>query len=486
MTARKLLALALALAFSLFACSKNSPTAADIGVDQRSPDQQVADASVDALPPASGSFAIDGDFDDWKDIAAVADPAGDAKADSPDLTGVRIARRGTRLYLQLDLAEELNLFRGAATTLRIIVQVVGKKSLTIDTFARTLYLDGDPQQTTGWRVIDAHAAPAFASARYELSFDLATAGAAAGDELLVSFDGSDTLGPIRVPLDAPADPAPMARDIARQADTTFRIATYNTFNDGLDDSVRGPPMARVIKAVKADIYCLQEIRNGTSATIAAHFKAIDPHGDGADWNADHDGDSVGRAIVTRGTMLPLPAPATMAGYMARAVTLTGGQRVVVVNMHPKCCGYAGSWEDALRLTQMQGVTKMIADLRAGSLGSALDPFRDAPVVVVGDSNAVGSRRSIDELTNAGLTWWSVKQLVGPETGTWRNLQDEPGAFPPGTLDLVLHSAAPLLEQRNSFVLDTRELDAAALTSLGLMADDSEASDHLIVLADFKL
>jgi hypothetical protein len=52
------------------------------------------------------------------------------------------------------------------------------------------------------------------------------------------------------------------------------------------------------------------------------------------------------------------------------------------------------------------------------------------------------------------------------------------------LDLIVHS--PGLERGNGFVLDTAELDAKTLSELGLQATDSQASDHLLLVADFSV
>jgi len=106
------------------------------------------------------------------------------------------------------------------------------------------------------------------------------------------------------------------------------------------------------------------------------------------------------------------------------------------------------------------------------------------VVVVGDWNLVGSRTPLDVMldksSGPGLAHLLLRHLRGDDVFTW--YQDELDAFPPGMLDVLVHS--PDLTPRRSFVLDTAELGDATLAKLGLQPDDSQASDHLMLVADF--
>jgi len=53
------------------------------------------------------------------------------------------------------------------------------------------------------------------------------------------------------------------------------------------------------------------------------------------------------------------------------------------------------------------------------------------------------------------------------------------------LDVLVHGEGKL-KRRNGFILDTADLDAPRLGQLGLQANDSQASDHLWLVADFEL
>jgi hypothetical protein len=87
---------------------------------------------------------------------------------------------------------------------------------------------------------------------------------------------------------------------------------------------------------------------------------------------------------------------------------------------------------------------------------------------------------LDKSSGPGLSHLLLRHLRGDDVFTW--YKDELDAFPPGMLDVLAHS--PDLTPRRSFVLDTAELESATLNTLGLEPDDSQASDHLLLVADF--
>jgi len=107
------------------------------------------------------------------------------------------------------------------------------------------------------------------------------------------------------------------------------------------------------------------------------------------------------------------------------------------------------------------------------------------IVVTGDWNLVGSRTPLDILTGSsdlGLTDLPLLQATQRKGATWRN----PGSsFTPGRLDLMVYSPEVFGGARG-FILDTSELDSATLGDSGLDANDSAASDHLMLVADFDV
>ncbi|MCA9664579.1 MAG: endonuclease/exonuclease/phosphatase family protein [Myxococcales bacterium] len=440
------------------------------------------------------SIAIDGLFDDWAALPELAsDASGDQQSGGFDVVSLRATSRGSVLYLSLAGAAALNLFSGpaGAPALRVELSLPAGKRLTIDLLAHAIYQDGDPARTLTWGDIAFLIAPTYAAERYEMRVDLARLGVKRGDRIGIDVAGADALAaPVELDLSYDAEPTATPRDSGRAADTTVRVVSLNTQFDGLHDSARRDAIGRLLHAAAGDIYVLQEITNVTSSesSIAARLKAIDPHGDGASWNVHLDPDGRGRAIASRSALLPLPKPGQSGGYAAVALTLPGGQRLVIFDIHPVCCGYAGSSADKTRNAQLEEAAQLVKNLRGGTLGASFADYQSAPIIAIGDWNLVASRTPLDVMTDPNgpaLERWPLRNLVGDDSYTWV-APPAADAFPPGTLDHVTHTPAPALERRNGFVLDSGLLDAPTLSALGLQKGDSAATDHRMLVADFKL
>jgi hypothetical protein len=109
---------------------------------------------------------------------------------------------------------------------------------------------------------------------------------------------------------------------------------------------------------------------------------------------------------------------------------------------------------------------------------------DAGVVVIGDYNLVGSRKPLDILETAGLSELLLLGVDKRAAFTWRGLRKEE-SFWPGRLDLVTYDHAAL-RPAGGFLIDTSSLSKKSLRDLRLLAHDSEASDHLMMVADFHV
>jgi hypothetical protein len=458
----------------------------DGAVDGPEPDA-TADAAEDAaaLPPDAFVAAqpprppprIDGRFDDWAPQDRVADdPSGDADG-AFDVTGVSARSRGTVLYLRVDLAAALNLHFGDESdgTLRVRLGLPGRRTLEADTRARNLEVDG---RWLRWPEIAYLTAPTHASRVFEIRFDLASLDVAVGDTVLLQLAGSDSLSEA-VPLVLNAPPAELRRrSPARTPGTAFRVATLNTHESGLENPVEAPKLHRLITAVTADIYCFQEEYNISGEDVGRLLNTLDPRSRW--WHAERD-----RNLVVASTKPLVLVPDESNRFLAVVVDRSPERSVMVVSYHGTCCGYAGTEEDASRVRQTEALARLIGGLRDGALGETLRPFRDVPVVVVGDFNLVGTRAPVDALTRPaglGMTWWIPSHLVGDDAWTWRQPE---ARLSPGILDLVLYDPRRL-ERRNGFVLDTAELGPDVLEALTLQAGDSAASDHLMVVVDFAL
>lgn len=425
---------------------------------------------------------VDGILDEWTpDRLISTDPAGDATSVF-DITEVYAASAGTLLYVSFDTSTILNTQSGPAgeAPLRLEVGFQGSPALTIDLRNRTAYASGNSSNYLPWSAINFVSMTTYAANRFELRADLSAVGINAGDTITLDFSGSDALNaPVNFTLQQPAQ-ATVRRDPGRLDDTSFRIASLNTLNGGLLIGGRMEPIGRLVQAAAADIYCFQE-QSSSSTAIASRLAELNPLSNGLTWNVHRAADTI---IATQQTLIPL----VRAGDAAAVIDFGSAGAVLVFSIHPRCCGYIGSSEDLSRIAEMQGIVDTITQLRTGQLGQVFEPYQDVPIIIIGDWNLVGSRTPLDlveDPQSSALTHWLLPHLVGDDVHTWRSSYESAGSFAPGLLDLVAYSAQQLIS-RNGFVLDSTGLNGAELQALGLQSDDSEASDHLMLVADFML
>lgn len=453
----------------LAACgsSEKAPSAADASVDAAVDASPDASGEPDAAGPA-GQLRIDGLFDDWEGVDALAtDAAGDGE-DAFDVTEVRAQSRGTILYVELDTGTLLNLNAGEPSDGTLVLEVgFGGHELTIDFRALDPRLD---RRAIFWDELDYESAPTHSSTRFEMSMDLGMIGAAVGDEITLGLSGSDALDAPATLVLAGEAPEVVRRDVARALGTDVRIAALNVLESGLLPGPRRDPIERLLRAADADVYCLGEEYDMTLPDLAATFEEISGEGP---WNVHKVRDNV---IATRHPLVPVDGHHER--YAIGLVDVAGAGPLLVVAGHLDCCGWDGNADDGLRIDEAEGIVASIGDFRA----SADPAVAAAPVVVIGDWNLVGSRDPMDiVLDGLGLEQWLVPQLAGEHYMTWRSSSSY---FPPGILDLVAHD--PALVRRGAFLLEERRLSAEDRTALDLVDEDGLATDHVPVVVDFGL
>lgn len=439
-------------------------------------------ASCSAQPVRIG---IDGRFDDWANVPPLAtDPPGDA-TNLGDITRVYAASAGAVLYVRFDIGATLNLASGVSSNEipRLVVGLPGGSTLTANFRTKRFYLDGNTSNTVSWATLGFVSAPTYAASEFELKMDLAPLGVQVGDTVTINFEGSDSLAsPAPFTMNAPAQ-SPARRPPNRFEGTDLRVASLNTYNTGLLDGGQFPGIVRLMRAAKADVYAFQEEYNSSAAQVANAMNIANPFDDGRSWHVHKVFDN---AIASWRPITPIPS--NNSKYAAAAVDMGDGHSVVVITLHPKCCGHIGSEEDVQRIAETQGMVDTIMGLRNGTLGEPYLPFQNAGIVLIGDWNLVGSRTPLDMLTGAhgpNLRDWILPNLIGDDAWTWIGYGAGPGSFTPGRLDLVNYSAEQLLP-RNGYVLDSRLLNPDERNTLGLQANDSASSDHLLLVTDFRI
>ena len=422
------------------------------------------------------SQLVDGDWSDAPRFPSAVDPSGD-NTGAFDLTQVYTRVEGTRLTIAWDTGTDLhNTQSGDFTdgTIRIEIDLLDGRTITIDLRERRAFREDNTDIT--WFDLDYETMPTVASDRYETALDLALFLPTDGAPFTLNFSGSDTLAS-PIPLQTPAPVTPFdERDPARLPGTDVRIVSLNTLFGGfLDPGLDGQRIARLLDSVDPDIICFQEQLAPRDFTIPDRLAEIDPREDGRAWNVIEAGDT------TTCSPYPLTLLYESSDHHAVLVDLGAGDDIVVFNTHPRCCGFVGSSSDFSRIADMQEKADQIAQIRAGNT-PGVDP--EAPIVVIGDWNLVGSNTPLDILTDpAGpaLADWPIQNLAKRSITTWRSLNGL--SFSPGRLDLGADDPTRLL-RRNGYVLNTRDLSDDLLASMGLLPDDSRASDHLLLVADY--
>jgi endonuclease/exonuclease/phosphatase family metal-dependent hydrolase len=445
--------------------------------------------ATEAQTIAPAPIVLDGLRNDWAGLPVLGrDPSGDA--DGPfDVTRVKATMHGTQMLLAFDTATDRHNLQSGDDGERSLVIVVeaGERSIEIDTRARRVVLsDGQADASGNWATVNYRVLPTYASPWYEATIDLAPLGVEPGETVTIDFRGSDELlTPVQLRVPEAEQPRATASSLLERerAESTLRLIAYNTEHEGLVSDDRADAFGRLLRALAADVLCIQEEWDTTEAQAAAALATMMPPADGRSWTVVKAG---GCLLASRHEIIRVP---TGDQRIAAGVVVPNGdasRAILALSVHFKCCGHAGSDEDDRRVREARAAAEVIDAVRNAAEGSPLHPYRSAPAVVAGDWNLVGSRAPLDVLTDEaggpGLTDARPLCLTGGNAFTWVS---ENSSFCPGRLDLIAYDAEQLAALR-SFVLDTRDLPDASLNAMGLRRNDTrDASDHLPLIIDLR-
>lgn len=416
---------------------------------------------------------MDGNLKDWGEVQPAYGVPGEPPANGPfALQRFEASGDDGRLWVALDFSRQLNLQAGPAWEGALCVEVLlpDSRRMAFDLRNRRIDLPGSAgSNAPRWTDINLISAPTAASDQFEIRCDLAGY-VSPGQAVTVSVHaGTELAAPMTLVMGTPRAPAPV-RSADRERGTCVRVANLNTHLDGLLDPKSEDALGRLITAVGPDVICFQEQWKTPAEDMARRLDELAPLGKAA-WSV-HKVD--GCIIATHGNLQPVPSGDDR--HAAAIVSVGPEPPMLVVCVHPKCCGYMGSNEDFQRIEQALKTARTVRELQASHPG--------IPVVVIGDWNLVGSDIPLDivrEAVDPEMARWPLRHLASTDEYTFFDVN---GSFTPSTLDLVLHS--PNMKRRNGFVLDTMTLPDETLQLLKLERTDSRASDHMIVVADFTL
>jgi len=482
------------------------------------------------------TIVLDGEFDDWSGIKpAVSDPTGDASTPSMiDFGDVRVTSTPNYAHLFIELGNTINIQRLDGTAQLLLDcdddQTSGKRVRNmpgVDVIVS--FSPRDPEQPNrpgrgiGLRSvtytapevrpdaqldaydIDFAFAPTYADDRVECRLkrgaDLPeTPPFLVGESFSFKLvyrskhgtiaDQTEIVSAELVPHDKSSESAHAAdADALTRADgTDLRVLSWNAQYGAIFEKTDN--FSRVIRAGQADLVLFQELSHQQNARDLQQF--FKSHVDGeANWRVlyGRGGGDLRCGIVSRVPIEPVAALDMIPypGWPDREIRAMGGlvhvndQRVLVVSLHLKCCGRAGSEEDQKRVLEVNAIRDAVSE----ALENIEKP--DA-IILAGDFNLVGSRKPLDvliddfDLDDSDLAVVPTLQPDGASHITWH---DSRMPFVPGRLDYMVFSNSTL-SRLKSFSMDTRDLPKSLRRQYNLQRNDSlSASDHFPLIADFK-
>ena len=235
---------------------------------------------------------------------------------------------------------------------------------------------------------------------------------------------------------------------------TFRVMTYNIHHgEGLDGKVDLQRIADLIKREQADIVALQEVDKGVQRTTRrdcpAELAALAGLTCVFSNNFHFQGGEYGNAVLTRFPIkrctnrhYQMIRPGEQRGLL-QVVLEAHGRELVFMDTH---IDYRG--DDTERL------------LNADELLQAIEPFRGWPVILCGDFNDTPGSRTHQKIAQAFVDAWMA---AGAGDGF-----TIPAEKPRKRIDYIWTSKEPSIETLRAWV------------------PESEASDHLPVVGEFRL
>ena len=198
--------------------------------------------------------AIDGEFAEWTDSQIVARDQIDDASGNFDLKNLSAVQHGSELYLNIEIAQPLNLQSGVKSDGTLILNVESKdRQLDLDFRNRSATrTTGSKVEAVPWLELGFECLPSFASKSFEMKFDIGDMDATP----TITFSGSDSFDKPVVPIVAVVEKKAPIQLKPKSTSTTIRIANQNTLHNELADKKRQQKFKRLFAAVDADVYWL--------------------------------------------------------------------------------------------------------------------------------------------------------------------------------------------------------------------------------------
>jgi len=459
-------------------------------------------ASADQAP-----ISIDGVFGDWADIApSITDPAGDAPSGDIDFTALSMADDDLFFFIRVDATADFDMSENNALRIYLDTDADASTGFAIGGIGAELqwragelegtFYHGNQQTAVYFTELRFRGEPTVTSSAFEIAFGRDTYPDGTNplftgpDVRVLIVDGTngdvipDAGTTSTYTFDIGSAPPAAERPFARLQNDHLRIITHNVLNDRPFTGAHQAKFERLWSAVAPDILHLQEIYNHTpteTRDLVASWL-------GGTWQAAGNNDCI---TVSR---YSISGSWAIDGNLAVLIDTTAsiGTPMLCINAHLPCCD-----NDDGRQWESDAIIAFVRD--AYLPGGTLTLNADVPVLICGDLNMVGLAQQLETLITGDIVhndWYgddappdpdgtdlnnTISRLTERRMGyTWRN---DGGWYWPGHLDFMIYSDSNLA-RRHDFIVCTPEMSAAALSQNGLLAGDSNASDHLVFCVDF--
>lgn len=287
-------------------------------------------------------------------------------------------------------------------------------------------------------------------------------------------------------------------EIIREDSAFLRVMNYNVLFDGITNPSKFSYYERILKAVKPDLICFNEVFNSSADAVKTTLNNILPLPGGDSWKTIKlDAGNVTASIYPfLGHWLVYPGSRITASLIDLSSKYE--KNILLINCHFKCCG--GSANDERRQKESDAIIKFILD--AKSPAGIISLPDNTPIIILGDLNLVGDSQQLTtlltgqiintgEFGEGGLPDWDnsyLEDLYSYQTDlnaafTW---YDNSSSYSAGRLDFMIYTNSAI-EIEKSFILRTEVMTDERLLQYGLNRFDTEsASDHFPKTADFLL
>lgn len=449
---------------------------------------------------------IDESYNDWNNVLLHSDPMGDASTFGDDFTAFQVTNDDNFIYFRIELRDEILLQENN----RINVYIDTDNNINTGTVQanigaeigfefgdrRGFVQNGNSTNTIFHDDIGLTVLPSLSSKIFE--FAVSRTYFAGGEKFIsgtIAVACRDNRSGGDIVPDNAADKiytlvdnnnANLPQSSFSKVGNGFRMMMYNSLFDGLFESGQSQQQRRIIKAMDADIYAFVEIYDFNSGSIADVIEEQTGH---TNWYHASEGSDT--HVISK---YPIKDHTNIDGNGAYLLEYEGNDLLIIVAHLP-----AGTNDDS----RQAEVDKIAAFVRDAKLG--LNEFQlatDAPILITGDMNLYGSKRQRETIltgdilnNNAygpdALPDWDNTPLTAalpfasglPQAVTWISPSS---SFFPGRLDYTFYSDH-ILDLKNTFCLNTNNMEESDLDILGLNRNDSRiGSDHLPVITDFEI